>query len=205
MLPSRQCSDVFGPVPWFIIGKLRDTVIPFRILGFFFRTLIHLSLSSLFPLNQRSVCVIAPWLRLQFRKCWSITDDAWKVCPPVSESQGSGWIFFCVERPFRSEDSSKVVLAFPDGDRSAKAGFRLPFRADSTTFLSCAGVRSLNTASSPTDDWFGCYCPAEGSLLLSQPRMLRRRLAPIPSEYCLFHYPEYHRRDRVSRAEHADS
>ena len=143
------------PVERFVIGKLMDTVILFPVFVVLFRTLFHLSLSSLFPRNQRSVCVIAPWLRLQFRKCWSITDDAWKVCPPVSESQGSGWIFFCVERPFRSEDSSKVVLVFPDGDRSAKAGFRLSFRADSTTFLSCAGVRSPNTASSPTDDWFG--------------------------------------------------
>lgn len=54
MAPSRHCSNVFGPVGQFVIGRLRGTVIPFRVCVFLFRTLIHLLLPSFFPPRPNS-------------------------------------------------------------------------------------------------------------------------------------------------------
>ena len=91
MAPFRQCSNVSGPVAYFVIGKLRNTVVLSRLFVFLFQTLFHLSRSSLFPWNQRSVCVIAPWLRLIIGMSSGAADDVWIIRPPqkVKASGGS--------------------------------------------------------------------------------------------------------------------
>ncbi len=86
---SGRGSKVSGPATWFVIGKLRNTVILFRVSVFLFRIFFHFSLSCLLPRNQRSVCVIAMGLRPHFQKCSGAASDGWIICPP-SQSQGMG-------------------------------------------------------------------------------------------------------------------